>query len=77
MHNLIRHIGYMNRRKEELKNVDRHKLINDLIIKELEIKEYEKENICRECGGSGEINTDPSGIDGHTCYDCDGTGRRI
>ncbi len=47
--NLIDHIGYINRRKQELEKLDKWKLINNLIIKELELKEYENEMKCDYC----------------------------
>ena len=46
---LIEHLAYINRRKEALKDVDKHKLINDLIIKELELREYETDMKCDYC----------------------------
>jgi len=51
---LIEHLAYINQRKRELEEVNRHKLINMLVIKELELKEYEKEEkeeqmVCDYC----------------------------
>lgn len=43
MYNLLKHLAYINQRKEELERLDKWELISKLVIKELEVKEYEKE----------------------------------
>ncbi len=38
-----KHMDYIWRRKEELEKLDKYKLISMLVIKELEVREYEKD----------------------------------
>ena len=40
---LSEHIQYIHRRKEELKDTEHWRLVNDLIIKELELMELENQ----------------------------------
>lgn len=76
VHNLLKHLEYLNQRKAELEKLDKHKLISLLIVAELAVKEYDKEQECTYCEGKGEVDMNLRGVDANICHECNGTGKK-
>lgn len=65
----------MNDRKMELWHISYRRFIQSFKVtawlNESELKEWILTE-CKECNGSGEIQTDRRGIDGNICPECEG-----